>query len=342
MQPLRLSHIGALVRQSSGLTSRLREAPAAAHLSAIPSRTLAAALIVGLAGLIHVLLAPEHFAEQVLSGVAFTALALFQLALAVALLTRPGPAVYRAGIWGSALIALVYVATRLIPPPGAAAPEEVEALGILTTGLELAALVLLALALPEPTGRSARHLRSAPVWWGIGGGLLAAPVWLIATGILQWTTADFGTRFLVWYRNRSAITPALAGSSAPHLFFFAPWWTLLSAAAIAALVGLNLWLSSHLALGGEIGCRQRRVSLLTLLPAVLSGPLCCGAPLVALLGVPALLSLALAPYTTGLSLVLLAAQFVCLSVRFARAGGSPALGKVLARLHRTHPKREER
>ncbi len=338
MQPLRLSHIGALVRQSSRL-SRLRRAPAAARLSAIPSHTLAAA-VVGLAGLIHVLLAPEHFAEQVLYGVVFTALALFQLALAVALLTRPGPVVYRAGIWGSALIALVYVATRLVPPPGAAAPEEVELLGILTTGLELAALVLFALALPEPTGRSARRLRSAPVWWGIGGGLVAAPLWLIATGILQWTTADSGTRFLVWYGNRSAITPALAGSPAPHLFFFAPWWTLLGAAAIAVLVGLNLWLATRLVLRGDVSCLQRRMGLLTLLPAALSGPLCCGAPLIALFGVPAVLSLALAPYTTGLSIVLLVAQVVYLSVRFT--SGSPALGEVLARLHRAHPKREER
>src|SRR5579884_1393000 len=93
--------------------------PMALHLSMPDARavrarherlaTLAAAVTVALAGLIHLVLIPEHFAERFLYGVVFTAMALFQLTLAWLLLRRPGPRVYRAGIWGSGLIVLVYV-----------------------------------------------------------------------------------------------------------------------------------------------------------------------------------------------------------------------------------------
>jgi hypothetical protein len=312
MDPLHLP----LVTQ---ITQTRRGAHEPTHRVATSARAVAAA-IVGLAGLIHLLLAPAHFAEQTLYGVGFTGLGLVQLALAAALLIRPGSSVDRAGIWTSALIALVYAATRLVPPPGATAPEEIEALGVLTTGLELTALVLLTLVLPEPAARPTTRVSAVPAWWGVGGGLITAPLWLIATGMLHWTSAEVRALFFVWYGRQSSITPALAGAPLPHVWLFAPWWTLVSATAMAALVGLNLWQSTRLALGGRASCRLRRASLLTLLPAELSGPLCCGAPLVALLGAPALLSLALAPYATGLSLLLLTAQFGYLSVRFNRAG----------------------
>src|SRR5712691_11353038 len=107
-------------------------------------------LVVGLAGLIHLSLIREHFEEQFVYGLVFTILALFQFNLALLLAVRPGPAVYRLGILGSGLIVLVYVVTRLIPLPGASVPEEVDALGIAATGMEIAAVLLLAVTLPEP------------------------------------------------------------------------------------------------------------------------------------------------------------------------------------------------
>lgn len=42
---------------------------------------------------------------------------------------RPGSWVYHAGIWGSGIIVLIYVLTRLIPLPSASGPEEVDLLG---------------------------------------------------------------------------------------------------------------------------------------------------------------------------------------------------------------------
>src|SRR5690242_18604646 len=110
--------------------------------------SIATILVVGLAGLIHLSLIREHFEERFVYGLVFTALAIFQLTLALLLVVRPGPRVYRVGTWGSGLIVLVYVATRLIPLPGASGPEEVDALGIAATGLEIAAVLLLAVAVP--------------------------------------------------------------------------------------------------------------------------------------------------------------------------------------------------
>lgn len=73
-------------------------------------------LVVGLAGLIHLSLIREHFEEQFVYGLVFTIMALFQFTLALLLAVRPGPAVYRLGIWGSGLIVLVYVSRRGLSP----------------------------------------------------------------------------------------------------------------------------------------------------------------------------------------------------------------------------------
>src|SRR5712691_10302902 len=175
-------HLNQMYSHSIERTSRLR---AAKRWSS------ATILVVGLAGFIHLSLIREHFEEQFVYGLVFTALALFQLTLALLLAVRPGPAVYRVGIWGSGLIVLVYVVTRLIPLPGASAPEEVDALGIAATGLELVAVLLLALALPEPA--TTRRPRGAPLWWGLGGAVIFAPLWLILTGVVEFSSAVYAS-----------------------------------------------------------------------------------------------------------------------------------------------------
>ena len=55
--------------------------------------SMAIILVVGLAGLIHLRLVREHFEEQFVYGLVFTALALFQLTLALLPAVRPGPTV---------------------------------------------------------------------------------------------------------------------------------------------------------------------------------------------------------------------------------------------------------
>src|SRR5258708_19523248 len=139
--------------------------------------SIATILVVGLAGLIHLRLVREHFAEQFVYGLVFTALALFQLTLALFLAVRPGPPVFRVVIFGSLLISLVYVVTRLIPLPGASVPEEADALGIAATGLELAAVLLLAVARPEPA--TTRTRRGAPLWWVVARAMVLVRLCLI-------------------------------------------------------------------------------------------------------------------------------------------------------------------
>src|SRR5229473_2751571 len=286
-----------------------------------PLGRTATILVVGLAGLIHLSLVREHFAEQFVYGLVFTALAMFQLTLAFLLAVRPGAAVYRVGIWGSGLIVLVYVATRLLPLPGASAPEEVDALGIAATSLELVAVLLLAVALPEP--ETSRRPRGAPLWWGLGGALVFATLWLILTGLVQWTSAVY-TSPLTWVGTGSwsALTPLLVGSPLPHVWLAAPWWSLPAALALAILVGLNLGLSTRMLSVGYVTARGRRARGLLLLPAGLAAPVCCTAstPLLALLGVPLFLGVMAAPFAALLSAVLLSLSLVFLRVRFVRGG----------------------
>ncbi len=301
------------------LRHQLTEQRAQRHVGSLGRTTTI--LVVGLAGLIHLRLVREHFEEQFVYGLVFTILALFQFTLA----GRPGPRVYRVGIWGSGLIVLVYVVTRLIPLPGASAPEEVDALGIAATGLELVAVLLLAVALPEPA--TAHRSRGAPLWWGIGGAFAFAPLWLILTGVIQWTSEVY-TSPLTWAGTESwtALTPLLVGSQLPHVWLAAPWWSLPAALALAILVGLNLWLSTRMLSAGYGTFRGRRARLLTLLPVGLAAPVCCTAstPLLALLGVPLVLGVMAAPFAALLSAVLLIISLVFLCIRFARGACTPA------------------
>lgn len=308
-------HLNQMHAYSRERTSRL---PAAKRWS------MATILVVGLAGLIHLSLIREHFAEQFVYGLVFTILALFQFNLALLLAVRPGPAVYRVGIWGSGLIVLVYVVTRLIPLPGASVPEEVDALGIAATGLEIAAVLLLAVALPEPA--TSRVRRGAPLWWGLGGAVIFAPLWLILTGVVQWTSAVY-TSPLTWVGTDSwaALTPILVGSPLPHVWLAAPWWSLPAALVLAVLVGLNLWFSTWMLIAGSMSGRGRRARLLALLPTGLAAPVCCTAstPLLALLGVPLFLGVMAAPFAALLSAALLSLSLVFLRVRGTRASCTP-------------------
>ncbi len=138
-------------------------------------------VLVGGAGTVHLALTPEHFEEGLLFGVFFLAAGAFQLWLATALVRRPGPAVWRVGLWGSGALVATWMVTRLVPPPTASAPEPVELWGVLATGLEIAAVVGLAATLPSVgwrPGRARRHALAAAS--GTGFGLLL----LLASGVV--------------------------------------------------------------------------------------------------------------------------------------------------------------
>src|SRR5713226_8272646 len=174
-------------------------------------------LVVGLAGLIHLSLIREHFAEQFVYGLVFTALAMFQLTLAFLLAVRPGAAVYRVGIWGSGLIVLVYVATRLLPLPGASAPEEVDALGIAVTGVVQWTNAVYAAPLtwvgtnswsaltPLLVGSPLPHVWLAAPWWSLPAALVLA----VLVGLNLWLSTRMLVEGYVTARGRRARLLAL-------------------------------------------------------------------------------------------------------------------------------------
>jgi hypothetical protein len=283
---------------------------------AVPRMSVTVILVVGLAGMVLLALVREHFAEQFASGLVFLALALLQLNLAVLLALRPGPAVYRVGRWSSGLIVLVYLATRLFPLPGEAASGEISVIDMMAMGLELAAVVLLAVALPPP--ETQRPPRGAPGVWGVGGAIVFALFWLPLTGVVQWTNmVDTTPLYWAGTDSWSALTPILAGSLLPHLWLVAPWWSLPAVVVLAVLVGLNLWLSTRLRTAGVGKSEKRRARLLAVLPAGIASPVCCSAspPLLALFGMPLTWDVMAAPFAALLSAVLLSLSLVFLRLQ---------------------------
>ena len=137
-----------------------------------------AAFIFAAAG-IHLVLTPEHFREEVLYGIFFLGAALVQLGLVAALLLRPSVFVFRVGVLSSGGLIATWVVTRAVSPPLAPAPEPVTFAGVIASSVELAALLLLAVALGGAA--STRPPRFAK-GWAVTAGLLFLLLFLLATG----------------------------------------------------------------------------------------------------------------------------------------------------------------
>ena len=300
---------------SPARTVAMTRPPSAAHVGRW--RVLAAAAASGLAALIHAALIGKHFEEGALFGVAFTAMAVYQIVLAVALVARPGQRAYRAGICGSGLIVATYIATRVVPTPTAALPEEITALGVLASTLELATLILLVRALPDTDGRQ----WPLPAWlFGAVAAAMTPPMWVFVTGALQWTPPVAGqVPSLRWSPGSlSQLEPALYGYVTNRLYLFLPWWALAGALLLGALVGANVWLATKLRRERRSSCRRRRTGLLGLLPAAFAAPVCCGIPLAAIFGLSTATLFAAAPIATAASIGLLTGNVVSLASRRRR------------------------
>ena len=104
----------------------------------------AAAGLSVLAGLLHLIVMPEHFDEWLGYGLFFLVLALAQLVYSVLLLRRPSSrTVLVAGIVGNALIIGLWAVTRTVGIPLGPASGEVEAIGVVDTVSKLAELALI-------------------------------------------------------------------------------------------------------------------------------------------------------------------------------------------------------
>jgi hypothetical protein len=88
------------------------------------------AVALAVAGVMHLLLTPDHLADSTLMGVGFVAAGIAELGLAGAVLLRPGRAAYLAVIGVAALLVALYLYNVLVGLPfagGASAPAATEA-----------------------------------------------------------------------------------------------------------------------------------------------------------------------------------------------------------------------
>jgi hypothetical protein len=114
--------------------------------SAEPPEVLRFAVAVASAGAatIHFAVIDQHFAEYLLFGVFFVAVALAQLGWVVAVVSNPTRTVYVIGALGNALIAVTWVTSRTIGlplGPGAGEPEPVGIADVVSTAFEVAVVV---------------------------------------------------------------------------------------------------------------------------------------------------------------------------------------------------------
>lgn len=135
--------IDAVLRRIGGDQVPVRAAGAALTLAALVSAA------------VHVILTPEHAAEEPAYGLFFLLTALALSAGAAAVLA--GAARAGAGVVGatSILLILTYVAFRIVSPPGAQEPEDIDSWGVVAVTAELVALVASTLLLRRAGARGA-------------------------------------------------------------------------------------------------------------------------------------------------------------------------------------------
>jgi len=240
------------------------------------------------AGGIHLVLTPEHFAEQTVYGIFFLVAAVFQIALALLLALRPGPLVIRAGVYGNAALIAIWIVTRVVAPPLGESPEPVTFWGVLAKGLELAALFLLLVLLPPAARREGARAVSRPrvAWgWAIGTGAGFTLLFMFASGSLTYvpgTMPPLPVTIDPW-QGPSLVRPWVEGPLTSHLYLSASWSTLVFAVLAGGLLGAATGLQVGLSQVAPSGAPGRG-GYLAISPALVAVPSCCGVPLVAFLG----------------------------------------------------------
>jgi len=310
-------------------TPAVPSTPAAVAGPVLPraSRLLLAVLLAA-AALVHLALAPEHYAEQPVFGAFFAVAGVGQLALAVRLARPAGLSWRLLGLVRMTSLSLVavFIATRLVTPPLAPGQgaEPATLLGILTGGVELASVVAV-LGLPAVAGRAAPVITA--LWSAVVAGVFVL-FFAVASGAVIYSPEPWPADVVVPSANLrdtgylSLRTPQLSLVLTEHLALSAPV-TVLALALAAAFLGANTAIARTAA---RAGTHEGRPALAAA-PAFLAAPACCGAPLLAFLGTGAVA--ALSYYTP----VLLFAVAMSLSLH----GSVMLRGLRLARARRPAP-----
>lgn len=241
------------------------------------------ALLLLVAGTIHLVLTPEHFEEHVLYGVFFLGAAIVQVGLALALVVRPTICVFRAGVLSSGALIGTWLVTRAVAPPFSEGPEPVSFAGVVASSVELAALLLLVVSLPVGQGRADERPRFAWPWAAATGPIFMA-LYLFATGGLARVQTDLSENLSV---------PSLVVDAGDGWTFQTPWLLIVlgdhlllstswSVATFLVVVGALVSLTAGLVVGlarCAVACRPQAGGVAVVAPAFLAAPTCCGAGL---------------------------------------------------------------
>ena len=102
-----------------------------------------ASLAIAFAGVIHIVLAPEHYAHSAAHGIFFAAAGVAELMWAFAFLRWPGERTYYIGIGLAGALIVIWGATRIVPAPFEHEIGAIDAQGIITKLSELVGLYAL-------------------------------------------------------------------------------------------------------------------------------------------------------------------------------------------------------
>ena len=105
-----------------------------------PLHASVVAVASGAAGLIHLALTPAHLDESIAAGVLFAAGALAQLGLAGIVWAWPRPRALTGAASVAAALIVIYLLFRVVPAPGGDAAEDVDSVGLVVQGLQVAVI----------------------------------------------------------------------------------------------------------------------------------------------------------------------------------------------------------
>jgi uncharacterized membrane protein len=152
------------------------------------------ALLVALAGLIHLLLAPQHWAHAPAHGAFFVVAGIAEIVWSIAVWRRPSPTLYHIGLVGAGGLVVLWGITRILPAPFGHGPEPVETMALVCKASEglsvvvLAALIFQAIATRTQQGVAWRSIVLLVVAAFIAG-FLTYGVARAAEPVLPWLGA---------------------------------------------------------------------------------------------------------------------------------------------------------
>jgi hypothetical protein len=160
---------------------------------AIASDTAAAAaVLLSVAGALHVGAAPQHWGHSPAHGLFLLAVGLAEVLWAAAFWSRPSPRLKASGTALAGGSIVLWAITRVLPAPFGHGPEEIGAIDFASKVPELVVLVML-LILDLRRSNQRRMLRE-PVWWEAGGLFAIAS----AAGVLTFLLATAAEPALPW------------------------------------------------------------------------------------------------------------------------------------------------